>query len=454
MNLLERVERSIRERSLFRRGERIVVAVSGGLDSTVLLHLLQKLTPGYRWKLAVAHLNHRLRGRRSDLDERFVRELAARFGLPCIAGRAEVRGLARTHKLSLEMAARRARHEFLARAARQFDSRVVAVGHHSDDQVELFFLRVLRGAGGEGLQGMKWKANSPADARIELVRPLLDVPRAALLDHALAHKLAFRKDASNDSIDILRNRVRHRLLPILRREFQPSLDQAILRLMKIVGEEAAVVREAAEAWLRSRRPPVFESLPTGIQRAAIRQQLIERGVVTDFELVERLTAVPNRRVSVGTGLSVWRDLGGRVHLVEKEGLDFRPNRLAIELHGRAGEGEFGAICFTWRITRKSGKVLPRPAPGSEYFDADVIGGRLTLRHWQAGDRFQPIGLPRPAKLQDLLTNARVPATRRRGLIVAEGADGRVFWVEGLRIGESYKLTAGTNRRLHWRWQRR
>jgi len=454
MNLPEHVERSICERCLFRRGERIVVAVSGGLDSTVLLHLLQQLAPRHGWKLTVAHLNHQLRGRHSDADARFVGKLAARLGLPLFAERAAVRSLAKAHRLSLEMAARRLRHEFLARAARRFRARAVAVAHHADDQVELFFLRLLRGAGGEGLQGMKWKASSPADGEIELVRPLLDVPREALEDHAQTYRLAFRKDASNDSLDILRNRIRHRLLPLLRREFQPALDRAVLRLMDIVGEEAAVVREATEIWLRSKHRSSFKSLPTGIQRTVIRQQLIKRDVAPDFELVERLIALPNRKGSIGAGVSVWRDVGGCIHVAEGKPLQFRLDSLAIALRGRAGEGEFGDVHFTWRVARKRGNALPRRAAGREFFDADAVGPVVRLRHWQPGDRFQPIGLPKPAKLQDLLTNARIPASRRRELAVAEAADGCLFWVEGLRIGEPFKLTTATNRRLQWRWQRR
>ena len=164
-DLLQRVERNIQNRQLFKRGGKILVAVSGGLDSMVLLHTLYKITSRYKWKIAVAHFNHQLRGRASDADEQLVRKTAVVLELPFIAGRADVRRFARTSKLSLEMAARELRHEFLARVARERKISAIALAHHADDQVELFFLRLLRGAGGEGLAGMKWHSPSPVDKK-------------------------------------------------------------------------------------------------------------------------------------------------------------------------------------------------------------------------------------------------------------------------------------------------
>lgn len=478
-NLLEHVERSVRERSLFKDRERIVVAVSGGLDSSVLLHLLHSLARRHGWKLAVAHLNHQLRGRSSAGDERFVRTLAEKLGLPCFVERADVRCFAELCQLSLEMAARRLRHEFLARCAQRFKARSVAVAHHADDQVELFFLRLLRGAGGEGMQGMKWRSPSPArvlssavrrsgettafrlkagprtaERQTDLVRPLLDVPRVELHQFAVERKLAFREDASNASMDILRNRIRHRLLPFLQREFQPAIARTVTRLMDIIGAEAAFARAAAESWLESKRRLGFKTLPTAIQRTAVRLQLLARGVVPDFDLVESLVAVPNRAVSIGMEVSVRRNEAGLVHVMEEKPLRFSPRSQVLKLEGRAGECAFGNVHFQWRLISKRGVSLPRRIAGREFFDADAIGPVVTLRHWQPGDRFQPIGLPQPAKLQNLLTNAGIPAACRRELAVAATADDHIFWAEGLRIGEAFKLTAATIRRLQWRWRRR
>jgi len=161
-DLLQRVEENIQNRRLLERGQTILVAVSGGLDSMALLHSLHKLSSRHQWKLTIAHFNHQLRGRSSDADEKLVRKTAAAMRLPFVAGRANVKEFAQQSKTSVEMAARKLRHDFFARVARERKIRVVALAHHADDQVELFFLRILRGAGGEGLAGMKNHARSSA----------------------------------------------------------------------------------------------------------------------------------------------------------------------------------------------------------------------------------------------------------------------------------------------------
>ena len=129
------------------------------------------------------------------------------------------------------------------------------------------------------------------------------------------------------------------------------------------------------------------------------------------------------------------------------------SELAVSLAGRAGEVDFDGVCVNWNFDTRKYFKRSRGETACEFFDADKVGRKITLRHWRAGDRFQPIGLNAPAKLQDLLTNAKIPRERRHDLLVAAVADGEIFWVEGLRISENFKLTPETKRRLVWRWQR-
>ena len=156
LDLPQQLESVIRAKKLFRDGQKILVAVSGGLDSMALLALLDRLAAAHRWQLTAAHFNHQLRGKSSDADELLVRQQARVLGWPVAVGRGKVKEIARRRGWSVEMAARELRHAFLARAARQRGISAVATAHHADDQVELFFLRVLRGAGSAGLAGMKW----------------------------------------------------------------------------------------------------------------------------------------------------------------------------------------------------------------------------------------------------------------------------------------------------------
>jgi len=471
-DLLQRVERSIQERRLLRRGGRLLVAVSGGLDSTVLLRLLHELSARHRWRLTVAHFNHRLRGRSSDADEELVRQTARALKLRFVAGRADVRSFARKSGLSIEMAARKLRHEFLARVARDHKIRTVAVAHHANDQVELFFVRLFRGAGGEGLAGMKGSAPSPADPKIRLVRPLLDASKDELRRFASEKRIRFREDATNVSTDCLRNRIRHELLPLLRRRYQPALDKIVLRLMEITGAEADFTGGAARQWLGSsgREPApskksqsrltsaatlsdnVFASLPVALQRRVVQSQLVGLGVVADFELVEQLRKTAGEQLSAGPGFFVLRDEAGRVGLRTQASASFNAAEAILKLAGRAGGAVFDGLRLDWQRQNQAGSARPRRQAGRELFDADRVGGGIALRHWRPGDRFQPIGLASPVKLQDLFTNLKIPRVRRRELMVAAAADGEIFWVEGLRISENFKLTSRTKRRLVWRWR--
>ena len=364
------------------------------------------------------------------------------------------------------MAGRQLRHEFLARTARAGRIPIVALAHHGDDQVELFFLRLLRGSGLTGLTGMKWRSPSPVAAGLNLVRPLLGVAKADLLAYARAHQLPFHEDHTNADLDILRNRIRHELLPLLRREYQPAVDRTVLRAMEILSGEAACVGAWAEALHAGTKPPFaslaaadFSAWPVALQRRVLQSRLTALGVSPDFDLIEQLREYPGRPVSVNPRQAVVCSAAGEVSLRAPATPAFATAEKSMVLRGRRGHVAFGGQKIQWQRTvwptapaagakDISARLRVKPA-GEEWFDAETIGRQVVLRYWRPGDRFQPIGLRQRAKLQDLFVNAKIPAARRRSLLVAATATGELFWVEGLRIGEIFKITAQTRRRLVW-----
>jgi len=228
-----------------------------------------------------------------------------------------------------------------------------------------------------------------------------------------------------------------------------------------------------------------------VQRRCVQLLLLSQGVVADFELVEQLRLASDRPVAVGQvhyqddakdpgagELLVWyhvrqegrkrdsqvtagtpgllcaiRDRAGLVRLQANVTEEFKTGSAAVELEGRAGEVEFDGARVWWRIRPRGAVPQPKAGAGRECFDADKVGSPVCLRHWRPGDRFQPIGMPVSLKLQDFFTNQKVPRGRRRQLIVAATAKGEVFWVEGMRISERFKLTKETIRCLQWRWKR-
>ncbi len=222
----------------------VLVAVSGGADSTALLDALVRLRGrrGLPGQICAAHLNHLLRGEEADADEAFVREMAARLEVALIVERQPVAERARAEKRNLEATARHLRYDFLRRAAQSCGARAIATAHTRDDQVETILMRLLRGSGAEGLRGIHQAVKLGSE--VLLIRPLLEVTRAEVLAHGEHYRLAFRTDSSNLSAAYTRNRVRHELLPLLR-TFNPLFDAALIRTIKQTSDDADYLHRAA-----------------------------------------------------------------------------------------------------------------------------------------------------------------------------------------------------------------
>jgi tRNA(Ile)-lysidine synthase len=362
--------------ALKKPGEPLLIGVSGGPDSVALLHALVKL--GYRPH--VCHLNHRWRGVASDADAAFVRALAVKLGLPVTIGSRKV-----PHT---EAAARQARQEFFERVAKKTGIRTLALAHTADDQVETFLLRLLRGAGTTGL-GAMWPERRIGKLRV--VRPMLEVSRKEVLKYLSAEGLKYREDASNADRRFLRNRLRHELLPLLERDYNPGIRSVLRRTAEILRAEAA-------------------KEPVAAQRREIRRQLGN----LNFRQVEE----------------VRKKLAGQLP-VKAPGKTRIP-ALGIVL-------ECAGLTAPCRI-RKGGL---KPPHSTEYFDADALGDRLIVRTWRDGDRFQPLGMKGEKKLQDFFVDEKVPR-RERGLVpLLCAADGRIAWIIGHRMAEPFKVTTRT-----------
>jgi tRNA(Ile)-lysidine synthase len=328
---------------------------------------------------------------------------------------------------------------------------------------------------------MKWRSPSPSDRRIQLVRPLLEQPKSALCAYAAQENIPFREDATNACLEMDRNRVRNQLLPLLRRDYQPALGKILGRVRQIVGAEAEFAQNAAIEWLaarhflikpspsrRNRNSSVrlnttFDELPVAVQRRAIQIQLHGLKVPADFDLVERLRLAANAPVSIGmtrvasgaqTQLSAIRNFEGLVSLTRSEHPQFETKSFKTDLGGRSGVLDFEGLEINWSLIAKSGDHRLSGTKQEEQFDAAEVGRTIVLRHWRAGDRFQPIGMAKSLKLHDFFINEKIPRDQRHTLVLATTASGEVFWVEGQRISERFKLTKRTISRLQWRWRRR
>jgi tRNA(Ile)-lysidine synthase len=271
------------------RNRRILVGVSGGVDSVTLLHTLVR--QGYR-KMTVLHLNHGLRGAAGAGDARFVKSLCRRLDIPLIAARADVAALARERKFSVETAARHARYTFFAGAARQTRCRTLVLAHHADDQAETFLFNLLRG-GGSGLGGMRPRTTRTVDGvKLEIIRPWLGIWRAEIQACAAAAGIRYREDASNASLDHMRNRLRHRVLPMLADEFGRDIRKSLWRAAEVLGAQQEWLDQSLA--LAGEELPVaaLRALPEALQRHAIHGWLRRNEVPqVSFALVESIRAL-------------------------------------------------------------------------------------------------------------------------------------------------------------------
>ena len=245
--LLGKINNLDRRSGLFRRGDRILIGLSGGPDSTALLLLLKKLEHGRNFSLYAAHLNHGLT-RQASAFERAARRLALENSVPFLSKKVSVAALARSRKRTVEEAGRDARYAFFLQAARKFGARKIATAHTLDDQAETVLLRIVRGAGLRGIAGI------PVIRKHEnthLIRPLLDISKKELLQFLKEESQTFTEDRSNRSSDYSRNRMRHDILPRLHKSFNPRIAESLSDLARTAGQTAALIGSRAEqAWKR------------------------------------------------------------------------------------------------------------------------------------------------------------------------------------------------------------
>lgn len=266
--ILRQVQENASAETLWSRDDKLLVAVSGGPDSLCLLDIMATLAPKYRWELSVVHVNYGLRGRSADLDEQLVRERAEHYYLPCSVLRPK-----RLPQGNLEETLRNLRYAFFERRRLRDGFRSIAVAHTRDDQAETFLLRLLRGAGLDGLSSM-----SPRTGAV--IRPLLQTSREDVLLYLAARGLAFRRDRTNTDKRFLRNRIRHELIPLLERDYQKNVRSLLAETARLISEETAILKHLPPAFPLQAAPDgftfsrqAFLAAPEALARRELRELL-------------------------------------------------------------------------------------------------------------------------------------------------------------------------------------
>jgi tRNA(Ile)-lysidine synthase len=464
-SLEQNVAGCIHLHGLFAGAGRILVAVSGGADSTALLHVLRSLrTDGsISAELVCAHVNHRLRGQASAEDERFVVEQAARLELLVVTRAVDVRAYATASRLSIETAARRLRLESLREIATTCGCAWVATGHQKNDNAETVLQRLRRGTGFRGLAGI-WPVRQ-FDG-LWFARPLLDVTREEIVAYLNRRQLAWREDRTNLDPTYTRNYIRHKLLPALQQEAHRSLVEELAELATSArGLYDRVQRDAREAMSQLARTREGEiafvasplaSLPELVAVELVRQALVtlgcgERDLTRDHyrEILRLARSIATKEVlALPGGFTARRAceevlLSGPAPQPRRVGLAPPLSSIMLRIPGRT---RFAGWRIEARVLNAAelnlGQVKGGKSPFCEYFDLDRVKEPVVVRPRRAGDRFRPLGMDHEKRLGKFLTTAKVSQDLRQRIVVVADQE-KIIWVCPIRIGESAKVTPET-----------
>ena len=426
-------------------GSSIVLAVSGGIDSMVMLHLFAAFRAEWNLHLALAHINHQLRGDESDGDEAFVRQAAHILDIPFSCKRVDTLGHAADTHLSKQEAARNLRYEFFETVRQQEEADCVATAHQADDNAETVLMNALRGTGIRGLSGIP-ERREPG----RIIRPLLFARRREIEQYANECTIEFRSDSSNESAKYRRNYLRQTVIPMLERSSESDVIASLNKLSQLMHQLDAMISAEVQASLEESAFSVddgegsvaismLRSKPHYLQEGIILEILRKIGAEVESDKVHRVLGLCDLEtgsvLQLSKTLHVYRDRD-RIAFV-------RPGEAAL-LHQAVSRGDsysLGDFRFSLSVP------ISRPASfGSdhrvEFVDAGKLGEHLLLRSWQDGDWFIPLGMKTKKKVSDFFIDEKIPLVQKRSVPILE-SDGTVVWICGRRLDDRFKITPDT-----------
>lgn len=454
--VLAKIKRTIARYNLLQKGDKVIVGVSGGPDSLTLLHALVALQNEYNLSLFVAHLNHMFRGEAAAADAEFVRKLADRLGLMSFIAAIDVPKLAAAG-LSSEEAGRKARYEFFERIAQKTAANKIAVGQNLDDQAETVFLRLLRGAGAEGLAGVIPFRED------RVIRPLLEVSRREIEAYCAAAALEPRIDATNLQPIYLRNRIRLQLIPLLEREYNPNIRRLLAQTAALLRDEndylTCLTRRKLQdyAAMRAGKTVLPAARLTGehpaMQRRLVRECIRQvcgslRGFT--FQHIGAVLdlaagAASGKRIHLPQGLQVEKEYGDLIFAAAQMDTPDVPRRSwPLQIPGSTVIPELG---YSFEATYTRVAAADR---WQVHFDSDKLRLPLSVRTRRAGDR---INLPAgngTKKIKDVFIEQKVPRRLRNTVPLVTDAADTIIWVVGCRLAGGVSAEAGVARPLSLR----
>lgn len=430
-NFIDFIEKNV----LFNRDSNVLAAVSGGMDSVVMVHLLK--AAGYQF--SIAHCNFQLRGDEALSDQQFVKDLANKLGVRFHTINFDTKKYAADKKISIQMAARELRYQWFAELSQQSGYDVIATAHHQNDTVETILLNLVRGTGIAGLHGILPKNGS-------IVRPLMFLKRDDIRDIVKAENLAYVEDSSNSSTKYARNKIRHDVIPKLK-ELNPALEDTFEHNLKhFRGLEILL-----EQKLNELRKSIFvyhdEDIHISIDEVKkLRpQSLLLYGLLQEYgfnestieDVISALNKHPGRVF----------ESAGFMLLLDRETLILAKRQMVLSETVLIDKDQHEVKFNNYRLTilHDDSPLIVKDNPMSVSIDTDLLIYPLTLRHWCEGDHFHPLGMKTRQKLSDFFVHQKVPLHEKSQIPLLVNGNDEIIWIGGHRPDDRYKVTAKTKK---------
>jgi tRNA(Ile)-lysidine synthase len=445
-NFYDKVEDFLKKELFIEKGFKVLVAVSGGVDSIVLLDCLAILSNKLFFNVYVAHFNHKLRGDSSEKDEKFVASLTQDYNLQFYLASGNVKSFAEKNSISIEHAARQLRYNFFERTARNLNIDYVATAHTADDSAETFLINLIRGSGLTGLSGIPAKRQFVKN--ISIVRPLLCFHKNELFEYTKKRKLLWRQDESNALMNYTRNKIRLDLLPKLETEYNPSIIDTINRTSRLIYGADEIVKDI----VKKNIPNLI--LEANSDKFSMKISMLQtfseflQGEFIQYSWLKYFRLQPLALSTIDRILNLFNSQTGAVCEINSQFFALKDRNSLIFSKKIIEEGFKQLVTVPGEISIGKQKIVFKEIerkdlkynsdPNIEYFDGKAFEGFIELRTWAEGDSFQPLGMTGEIKISDFLINEKVSLIDKSKILVLTNKM-EIIWVVGKRISENFKV---------------
>ncbi|MFL0252126.1 tRNA lysidine(34) synthetase TilS [Clostridium neuense] len=445
--MIDKVIETIEKNSMFNKGDRVVVAVSGGPDSICLLHLLNSIKSKFDMEICAAHVNHCLRGAEADADEEFVRRFCEELNVDFYVKRVDINKLAKEKKLSSELAGREARYDFFEEVMEKFRGNKIAIAHNANDRAETILMRIIRGTGLDGMVGIK-----PMRDEV-FVRPLINTSRNDIEKYCLDNKISPRIDKTNLERLYTRNKIRLDLIPYIMNNFNEDVVAALNRLGDIVSIDNDYMQKIAnkkyDSYCYLDEKNIIIKKEAFCEHEAVLSRMIRRAI---SELTGNVYNIEKKHVEdiihiqqVGTGKKVNLPNNIVAHnnygdiCFEVKSNDIIDNKKIYEASIENSHViSFNGFKFEVTLLESKTDIKLKQDDYVKYFDANKVGTNISIRYRNDGDKFKPLGMKSFKKLKDIFINLKIPREDRIKIpLICFGNE--IAWIVGHKISEDFKI---------------